>query len=105
MTPRNLLRTPRLNRRWSLLAVAFVVVAPGLAGGQALEVPNAVIAGGGGTSSAGPFRLSYSIGEPAAGIATNGSTTVTSGFLATFVGSAEGGPDGGRIFADGFDGN
>ncbi len=105
MTPRNLLRTPRLHRRWAVLAVALVVITPGLAGSQTLEVPNSVIAGGGGVSANGQFRLTYSIGEPAAGITSSGSTTVTSGFLATFVGSAQGAPDGGSIFADGFEGN
>ena len=105
MTARNLLRRPRLQRRWLLLAVAFVIAAPGMAGGQAIQVPNSVIAGGGGTSSAGQFRLTYSIGEPTACIISSGTTTVTSGFLATFVGSAQGAPDDGRIFADGFEGN
>lgn len=96
----------RTLRRTGVLA-ALLSIAFGSAGdvaGQAVEIPNAVVAGGGGTVSAGAFRLTSSIGEPAAGTTSSGNTTITSGFLATFV-SVSGGPGDGHIFGDGFEGN
>lgn len=87
----------------AILAASCVSFAASSAIGQS-ALPNTVVAGGGGTVSAGQFRLHSTIGEPAAGTVSNGNLTIKSGFQATFVGQ-EAGPDDGHIFYDGFEGN
>lgn len=89
---------------FAVLAATCVAFGAGQALGQS-TLPNTVIAGGGATVSAGPFRLHSTIGEPVAGRTSNGNTTIVAGFQATFVLQADPGPDGGRIFYDGFEGN
>lgn len=73
-----------LVRVAGVVTIAFCCAAfsGGLAIGQD-TVPNSVVAGGGGTVSAGNFTLHYTIGEPAAGPISAGSTTLISGFQAT----------------------
>ena len=88
----------------AVLASSCVALGASQALGQS-ALPNTVIAGGGATVAAGPFRLHSTIGEPVAGRTTNGNTTIVAGFQATFVFQADPGPDGGRIFYDGFEGN
>jgi hypothetical protein len=90
---------------WTVLAVALCVgFAASSATGQS-TIPNAVVAGGGGTVSAGNVNLHFTLGEPAAGPMTAGSTTMISGFQATFVTPTGGGgaetPC--SIFCDGFE--
>lgn len=89
---------------FAVLASACVTMGASHALGQS-TLPNTVIAGGGATVSAGPFRLHSTIGEPVAGRTTNGNTTIVAGFQATFVFQADPGPGDGRIFYDGFEGN
>jgi hypothetical protein len=94
--------------RWlakPLLISAVVACGLGSASaGSPVELRHSVVAGGGGTVAAGPYRLSSSIGEPAAGPTSAEGLTLTSGFLATFVsGAGGGGPGGGTIFRDGFE--
>lgn len=74
----------------------------GTASGQN-AVPNTVFAGGGGTISAGAFRIHSTIGEAAAGTISSGSLRLTSGFQATFVPLGDASPTDGRIFYDGFE--
>lgn len=81
----------------ALLVLSCALFASSSATGQ--STPNTVVAGGGGTVSAGAFTLHSTIGEPAAGTVSNGSLVLHSGFQATFVA-----PLGdGRIFYDGFE--
>jgi hypothetical protein len=82
--------------RLSALVLGFACLS---AGSQ--TVPNSVVASGGGTVSAGPYRLTSSMGEPVAGPTQNGGTRITAGFLATFVSGAGGRPD--ALFSNGFE--
>lgn len=84
-------------------AVCFAAILTGSAIGQS-AIPNAAVAGGGGTVSAGQFTLHYTIGEPTAGPTSASGVTLTSGFQATFLQPS--GDDGGNcsIFCDGFEG-
>jgi hypothetical protein len=79
--------------------LAFAAFNAALAAGAQIDLRHHVVASGGGTVTAGPWRLSSSIGEPAAGPTSAGAVTLTSGFLATFADP----PEGGQIFRDGFE--
>jgi hypothetical protein len=91
----------RLIRRAGAVLIT-AVLGMGTASGQN-AVPNTVFAGGGGTISAGAFRIHSTIGEAAAGTISSGTLRLTSGFQATFVSGVEAGPTDGRIFYDGFE--
>jgi len=66
-------------------------------------VRNGTVAGGGQVAEAGPFKLISTIGEGAMGTTSAGQYRLTSGFPATIGNTQQGGPDGGRIFYDGFE--
>lgn len=94
----------RPERTYWLAVVAALCVGFGSSSaiGQS-SLPNIVFAGGGGTISAGQFRVHSTIGEPVAGTISNGSLRLVSGFQATFVGLGDPAPVDGRIFYDGFE--
>ena len=91
------------NHAAAIAAVALVVLVPVTAGGQSPQVPNSAVAGGGGVVAQGNLKLSWTIGEPVAGPATNGSTTLIGGFQATFLPAEDAGNC--SIFCDGFEGD
>jgi len=54
--------------------------------GQSYSIPWYKIAGGGGTSTGGPYELSGTIGQPDAGVAmTGGNYSLTGGFWSTLA--------------------
>jgi hypothetical protein len=92
---------PRLRLALALLAAAW---ATGEAtAGTDYAVRNGTVAGGGQISQAGPFKLISTLGEAAMGTTSNGQFRLTSGYPATIGNVVQGGPGGGRIFADGFE--
>ena len=64
------------------------------------EIPNAAIAGGGGTSEAGPYRLIGTVGDASQGSVQAEAFRLTSGFPAT-IGVPP--PRETPIFSDGFE--
>ena len=88
----------RTRRHVAVLAVLISFV-PVMAGGQ--SVPNSAIAGGGGVVAQGNLKLSFTMGEPVAGPASNGTTRVIGGFQATFLPPDDNGKC--TIFCDGFE--
>lgn len=75
----------------------LLALGTGLLAATALTQPYAVdwhkLAGGGGTSSAGPYQVSGTLGQPDAGaILTNGSYAVTGGFWSPFAVQTAGAP-------------
>ena len=92
----------RAHRRVALLVAALAFVTPLGAGGQSTEVPNSAYFGGGGVIVQGNLKLSFTLGEPAAGPTSNGSTRVIAGFQATFL-PPETDVGNCSIFCDGFE--
>lgn len=92
----------RLNlpRRLAWVAFGAALVDVAMAGGYAVH--NGTVAGGGGVASAGPYRVVWTIGEPAMGTISQSNIRLTSGYPAT-IGNPAGGTVGGRIFADSFE--
>lgn len=87
-----------------VLWVAAAVLAADFAlAGDAYSVRNGTVAGGGGVTTSGPYRLVWTIGEPAMGTTSQGQFRLTSGYPATIGDALQGGPGGGSIFADGFE--
>lgn len=68
--------------------------------GNGVAVRNGTIAGGGGTSEAGPYRLIGTIAEPVQGPVSSGSYRITAGYPAT-IGDPQ--PVEPFIFRDGFE--
>jgi hypothetical protein len=91
------LRQRALKAALSLIALAAVGVA---SAAGTFAVRNGTVAGGGGISDAGQFRLIGTIGEGASSTTSNQQFRLTSGYPATIGNGAQGG---GPIFADGFE--
>lgn len=75
---------------------------PAVAGEVGVSLSHPTVAGGGGAVEAGQFRVSFTIGEPVAGIASAGEFTLVGGLQATFLGQQQALPEDG-IFSDGFE--
>ena len=95
----------RNTRKGSALAFAVGLLLTAASGHAGTEAPtNTVVSSGGGTVSQGNIKLHWTVGEPVAGPASAGDTTVTAGFQATFTLAAQGGPSGPcSIFCNGFE--
>lgn len=89
--------------------VALLIAAVGSAGTAlaqgTFDVRNGTVAGGGGVTSAGNFRLVWTIGEAAMGTTSAGGLRLTSGFPATIGDRDIQGSIIVPIFKDGFEGN
>jgi len=101
-------RASRAGGRRSLriaLVLATALVMDMAAAGGNFAIRNGTVAGGGGDASAGGIRVIWTIGEAAMGTISAGGFRLTSGFPATIGDSGiQGGPIGGAIFKDGFEG-
>lgn len=102
----NLRRVGKARRaaRLALLVVTAASAGTALAQGT-FDVRNGTVAGGGGVTSAGNFRLVWTIGEPAMGTTSAGALRLTSGFPATIGDRDIQGSIIVPIFKDGFEGN
>ncbi|HPF73795.1 MAG: hypothetical protein H7A20_08410 [Rhodanobacteraceae bacterium] len=92
-------RRPSRSRVVIACGAALLVSLPAL-GGSGYAVRNGTIAGGGGTSEAGPYRLIGTIAEPVQGTASSGNYRITAGYPAT-IGDPQ--PVEPFIFRDGFE--
>lgn len=90
--------------RLVLLVAAGAFAGSAVAGGT-FDVRNGTVAGGGGVTSAGNFRLVWTIGEPAMGTTSANGLRLTSGFPATIGDRDIQGSIIVPIFKDGFEGN
>lgn len=90
--------------RLALLVAAAASAGTALAQGT-FDVRNGTVAGGGGVTSAGNFRLVWTIGEPAMGTTSADGLRLTSGFPATIGERDIQGSIIVPIFKDGFEGN
>lgn len=86
----------------ALLCALALAWLPAVAGGASVSLSHPTLASGGGVVAAGQFRIFFTMGEPAAGIASAGAFTVIGGLQATFVAQQQPLPDGG-IFSDSFE--
>ena len=71
-----------------------------LIAGSGYDVRNGTVAGGGGTSEAGPYRLIGTIAEPVQGAVSSGNYRIIAGYPAT-IGDPQ--PVEPFIFRDGFE--
>ena len=90
-----------LPRRLAWVVLGAMLVDVAMAAGD-YAVRNGTVAGGGGTTTAGPYRVVWTVGEAAMGTTSQGRYRVTSGYPAT-IGNPQGGTTGGRIFKDSFE--
>lgn len=88
----------RLAQKWVCIGGALLCcpVPPACA----VNVRNSVVASGGGTVSAGNYRLTFTIAEPVMGTAQKDGLKLTAGFPATITRSNPIQP---QIFADSFE--
>lgn len=68
--------------RTTLLTFTLVLgcILPGRVRGQSFSIDRSTIAGGGGTSTGGVYRVSATIGQPDAGTSSGGGFTLQGGF-------------------------
>lgn len=98
--------TQRFPKRTRLIlaAAGISTLALGASAHGQLAVSSSVVAGGGGTSSGGPFTVSGTIGQPVVGLSSGGTLVVASGFwnsVTSACGLADVASLGGSIGPDG----